>query len=56
MNRRDISEWDLWEVSIADVVYVEVLPGWDLGDPIREVRVYERIFKRDIWLCGTRTQ
>jgi hypothetical protein len=50
--RPQIKEWDLWHTSSGAVAPYEVIP-WDDGDP-REYRVYHRIFKRDLWMVGTR--
>lgn len=47
-----IREWDLWWTSSDAVGDYEVIPTDD-GD-VREYRVYHRIFKRDLWLVGTR--
>ncbi|MBU8830843.1 hypothetical protein [Mycolicibacterium goodii] len=47
-----IHEWDLWWTTSTAVAGYEVIPD-DNGD-VREYRVYERIFKRDLWMVGTR--
>ena len=55
----DVSSWDLW-LMLSDVPsgYEEI---WNTvrgtGEQyVQEVRVYERIWKRDLWYVATRTQ
>lgn len=43
--------WDLWQVWLSNVG-AEAIP-YDDGSA-REFRVYERIYRRDLWLVGTR--
>lgn len=55
----EIDSWDLWEVPADRVNGYEVIP-FDYGDggtstEDKEYRVYERIYKRDIWYVATRT-
>ncbi len=50
--RPQILEWDLWWTSGAAVFPYETIP-FDNGD-IREYRVYHRIYKRDLWMVGSR--
>lgn len=50
--RPEIEEWDLWHTSSALCFPYETIPC-DNGD-IREYRVYHRIFKRNLWMVGTR--
>ncbi|NOQ62718.1 hypothetical protein [Mycolicibacterium fortuitum] len=50
--RPHIHEWDLWWTSGSAVGHYETIP-FDDGE-IREYRVYHRIFKRDLWMVGTR--
>ncbi len=50
--RPQIPEWDLWWTSSDVVGGYEIIPD-DYGDA-REYRVYHRIFKRHLWLVGTR--
>ena len=45
--------WDLWMVW-SDRVAGEVLEQWDGSGRMAEFRVYERIFKRDVWYVGSR--
>lgn len=47
-----IAEWDLWWTSSGSVGSYEEIPD-DHGD-VREYRVYHRIYKRDLWLVGSR--
>lgn len=46
--------WDLWTVWDDCLSGYEVLPFDDEPERIKEYRVYERIFKRDLWYVGTR--
>ena len=50
--RRQIRDWDLWWTTSHAAAPMEMIP-YDDGSP-REYRVYQRIFKRDLWLVGTR--
>lgn len=54
-----IDSWDLW-VMWSDVPsgYEEIVDHWpDTGvQYVKEYRIYERIFKKDLWFAGTRTQ
>ena len=45
-------EWDLWTMW-SNVPKGYELLTFDDGEP-KEYRVYERVFKRDIWYVGTR--
>lgn len=47
-----IHEWDLWWTTSDAAAPMEMIPSDD-GQP-REYRVYHRIYKRDLWLVGTR--
>lgn len=46
--------WDLWEVDVSDQSGYEMLP-YDNGH-MKEIRVYERIYKRNVWWVATRDQ
>lgn len=53
----EITSWDLWQ-TYSDVLsgaelLVDYSPGRQ-GHYAKEYRVYERIFKRDLWLVATR--
>ena len=50
--RPQIEEWDLWWTSANACFPYEEIP-WDDGS-VREYRVYHRIFKRDLWMVGSR--
>lgn len=54
---RQIVSWDLWEVSVHEQTGYEEL-FFDTGASeekiIKEIRVYERIFKRNVWYVATR--
>jgi len=45
--------WDLWEVWTHDLKGYEVLM-YDSGTHIKEIRVFERVYKRDVWLVASR--
>lgn len=47
-----IRDWDLWWTNGAAVFPYETIPC-DNGDT-REYRVYHRVYKRDLWLVGSR--
>lgn len=51
----EITTWDLWMTWSNRMRGFEVIP-FDGNDPhdIKEYRVYERIWKRDLWLVATR--
>jgi hypothetical protein len=51
---RLVSSWDLWCVWDDRLNGYEVLPFDDEPDRVKEYRVYQRIFKRDLWYVGTR--
>lgn len=51
--RPEIEHWDLWWTTSAAVSGYEIIP-YDNNEP-KEYRVYERVFKRDLWLVGSRT-
>lgn len=48
--RPDIGSWDLWQTWAGRVSGYERL-SFDSG---AEIRVYERIYKRDLWYVATR--
>lgn len=47
--------WDLWMTWLSIPSGVEGLPFDHDPSQIKEYRVYERIYKRDLWMVGTRT-
>lgn len=51
---KHIDSWDLWTCWSDAASGMEAIP-FDNGDT-KEWRVYERIFKRDLWYVATRTQ
>lgn len=55
-KEEDLGPWDLWEVWLGDNKGYEITPID--GEPyrIKEVRVYERIYKRNVWLVGSRSK
>lgn len=50
--RPDIDSWDLWQTWADRVSSYEELSFNETTEA--EVRIYERIFKRDIWYVATR--
>lgn len=52
---RQIASWDLWEVDVSEQKGYEAL-YYDNSRIIKEIRVYERIFKRNVTLVGQRHQ
>lgn len=48
-------EWDLWQVRLANLRNVEVLPGYNRNG-IHEVRVDHRIYKRDVHYVASRSK
>lgn len=51
-REKQIKHWDLWEVWLPGDQPYEVLRSLD--GSIDEIRVYERIFKRNVWYVGSR--
>lgn len=49
----EIPEWDLWQVWADNLRGRELLFD-DRDRTVKEYRVYERIYKRDIWYVGSR--
>lgn len=48
----DATTWDLWEVWVGEQTgYEEIY--YDSGR-LKEIRVYERIYKRNLWWIGMR--
>lgn len=45
--------WDLWETRIGDLTDPKILPTDDVNG-IHEVRTMHRVYKRHLWLVGTR--
>lgn len=54
-NHPNVPEWDLWTVSLDDLVGVSEVLGWDDGRP-KEVRLYGGVPARDLFYAGTRRQ
>lgn len=50
----DHPSWDLWMVWTSRVRGYEELRLFDGDDGALEYRVYERIYKRDVWYVATR--
>lgn len=51
-RQKQFKSWDIWEVWMPGGDY-EILESAD--QTIKEIRVYRRIYKRHMWLVGTRT-
>lgn len=51
----DIAEWDLWQTSIDRLVKPRRTPTYDNQHRWHEVRTRERVYKRDLWYVGSRT-
>lgn len=49
-------DWDLWQTSLDRLTEPIVLAATDRPSAIHEVRTEHRIFKRDLWLVGSRTR
>lgn len=49
-------EWDLWQTRLDAIEDPIVLPGRDRLSGIYEVRTEHRIFKRNLWLVGSRSR
>ena len=48
-----VETFDLWWTTGHAAMPYETIPSDD--GQVREYRVYHRIFKRDLWMVGTRT-
>lgn len=53
----EIDSWDLWEVWSDVPSGMESIRTRDTAgrEYVQEYRVYERIYKRDVWFVATRT-
>lgn len=49
-------DYDLWVTSLDRLVDPIVCESADRPSGMHEVRTRERVFKRDLWLAGTRTK
>ena len=55
-NHPNIPEWDLWAVYLDEGHQTEVLfDDRYEEDVIKEVRVYDRIYKRGVWYVASRS-
>lgn len=54
LRGKEHSVWDLWQVDISEQSGYEEL-FFDGSFEVKEIRVYERIYKRNIWYVGSRT-
>lgn len=55
-GRGHIGEWDLWQTSLDRLTSPIVLATDDRPSGLYEVRTEHRVFKRDLWLVGSRTK
>lgn len=53
-HRDQIESWDLWMVWSDRIDSTVEASFDDRDDTVKEYRVYERIFKRDVWYVATR--
>lgn len=53
-KEEDLGPWDLWEVNVNEQAGYEEL-YFDNGR-VKEIRVYDRIYKRNVWLVGQRSR
>lgn len=51
----DLGPWDLWEVWLGEQEKIEILPFDNHPHIIKEIRIFDRIYKRNVWLIGSRT-
>jgi hypothetical protein len=51
---RKNNEWDLWMVWLDRVQKTYEKLFDDRDNTVKEYRIYERLYKRDIWYVGTR--
>lgn len=51
---KDVESWDLWSVHTSALSGYEEVGS--RGGNVHEFRVYERVYKRDVWFVGTRTR
>ncbi|KQP81610.1 hypothetical protein [Aeromicrobium sp. Leaf291] len=49
-------EWDLWQTSLDRLTDPWVEPSDDRPSGLHEVRTPARVYKRDLWLIGSRTK
>jgi len=49
-------EWDLWQTWQTKLVEPQVLPTPDRPSGIYEIRTESRVYKRNLWLVGSRTK
>jgi hypothetical protein len=52
----EVAAWDLWQVWLSPDHRIRRVRNWEPRDDRRyhEWRVYDRIFKRGVWLVGHR--
>lgn len=55
-GRGHAGEWDLWQTSLDRLTEPIVLATPDRPSGLYEVRTEYRVYKRDLWLVGSRTK
>lgn len=53
IRKRERRDWDLWQADVSEQSGYEEL-YFDGSNEIKEIRVYERIYKRNVWYVATR--
>lgn len=48
-------DWDLWATRLSDLTEPRILPCDDVNG-VHEIRTEHRVYKRHLWLAGTRTK
>jgi hypothetical protein len=56
MNWTPDGEWDLWQTSLDRITDPIVLATEDRPSGIYEIRTEHRVWKRDLWLVGSRAR
>lgn len=55
-REEDLGPWDLWEVWLGEQKQLELIPYDDHPNMIKEIRIFERVYKRNVWLIGSRSK
>lgn len=50
----EVAQWDLWGVRLAEGHHVEVLYDDRYDDLIKEIRIYDRVYKRGVSYLASR--
>lgn len=54
-HRPDITSWDLWTTWLHRLTDPVTVANDQMHDGLHEIRTMSRVYKRDLWLVGTRT-